>query len=78
MKFRKCYVLREAEINMSELKKGDVFRLGKAADTDCVNPEEWQLAGADAKPCEPEGNAGVECSPLAFVKQPSKNELRFR
>lgn len=77
MEFRKCYVLREQEVDMGKLKKGDVFRMGKAIEKDTVNTEQWSLAKQDAKSCEPEGNSVVECNPIAFVEQPAQNAIRF-
>lgn len=68
-KFRKCYVLREVQIDMDSLKKGDMFRLDKASPTDVVNDVQWSLANEDAKMCEPNGNAIVQATLIAFVAQ---------
>lgn len=77
MKFRKCYVLREIEIPMGDLKKGDIFRLEKASETDCVNTKEWSIAEQGANPCEPDGNVGIEASPISFIKQISSDGTNF-
>jgi len=68
-KFRKCYVLREVQVDMDSLKKGDVFRLDKASPTDVVNEVQWSVANEDAKMCEPKGNTIVQATLIAFVAQ---------
>ena len=69
MKFRKCYVLREIEIPMADLKIGDIFRLEKASEIDCVNPKEWSIVKRNAESCEPEGNTQVKAAPITFTEQ---------
>ena len=78
MKFRKCFVLREQEIDMSKLKKGDVFRMWNTTEIGMGNTEQWSLAKEDAKPCEPEGNNSVMCNPIVFVEQLAQNAIRFQ
>jgi len=71
LKLRKCFVLKEVEIDMDKLKKGDVFRLGKASQEDCVNEDQWSLAKTDSYPAKPDGNSGVDANHLEFVEVPT-------
>lgn len=66
MFLRKCFVLREVQVEMKDLKKGDVFRLGKAAPDDCVNEKEYSVASGDAYSEPPEGNIGVTAEPVVL------------
>jgi hypothetical protein len=65
--FRKCFVLQEIEVNLGDVKAGDIFRMGKASEDDCVNESEWWIALKKAVPCRPRGNYTVEGQQIAFV-----------
>lgn len=78
---RKCFVLREVEVPMEELKKGDVFRLEPATPDDAVNVghHEYSLAKNNASKLEnEEWNCVVEASNISFVLSEHPRQLRFR
>lgn len=77
IKYRKCFVLREVEIDMGKVVEGDIFRLGKATKTDCVNEEQWYVATTKAKACKPKGNYEVNSKPVAFIEQLTLNDVKF-
>ena len=70
MKMRKCFVLRQVEVDMAQVKKGDIFRLTPqdGSEDKFLDPKEWELAVSDAKPCEPEGNYVVEAEPVVVTR----------
>lgn len=42
---RPCFVLREVQVDFEDLKKGDIFRLGKADETDThLNENRYYMA----------------------------------
>ena len=68
-KLRKVWVLREVEIKFEDLKKGDVFRLGKANPKDCVNEQQWSRAVDDPfYPPRSDKKHGIETKEIAFVE----------
>lgn len=67
VKFRKCHVLREQEIDLGSLVKGDIYRLGKASETDHINEKQYNVCRGDAFPIDPPGNASVMSKPVVLV-----------
>lgn len=47
---RPCFILREVQIPMEKVQAGDIFRLGKASDTDDVDEFDYFVATTDARP----------------------------
>lgn len=64
---RKCYVLREIEVDMLEIEKGDLFRLDKATPDDTVDPSQIYLAEESASKTDT-GGVNLSASPIGFVK----------
>lgn len=67
MKFRKCFVLREQEIDMASLQKGDIYRLGKASKADTVNDKQYNICEQNAFPIDPPGNCSVVSKVVVLV-----------
>ena len=65
MLFRKCFVLREVEIPMEELRRGDIFRQGKASPSDCCDEYDYNVANNDAI-LSPDGNTGITATGIAL------------
>ena len=64
--YRKCFVLREIQIPMEELIKGDVFRLEKASTLDCLDENKYSIATEDGKTAPEPMNAEVKAEGLEF------------
>jgi hypothetical protein len=65
---RRCFVLREVEIDVAQVRKADIFRLEPADDDDDV-PTRWNVATADAAPFGRAGDFSVECEPVQVTLQ---------
>lgn len=68
-------MLRQHQIDMKNLEKGDIFKTVNEEAT--TGDEGYYLALKDAQPCEPEGNAVVECVPVSFVKTLPRSDVKF-
>lgn len=81
MTLRRFYVLREVEVPLSEIRKGDVFRMDPADldDAKNVSPEIFFKAMEDVvpDPKRPDGFV-VEAANLAFVVTESPVNLGFK
>ena len=72
---RKCFVLKEVEMTMPELKKGDVFRVDPIDGTDVINIRgKWKIALTDAKSRSPAGNCSLQ---IGHVKLILDKDLEF-
>lgn len=77
-KYRKCFVLREVEVPMLYLRKGDIFRLeGNIGDP--VNQAGFSVADTDAQEsnCSHEQNQSITATPVHFRRQALGTTKRF-
>lgn len=62
---RKVFALREVELPMEDLEKGDVFRIQPACEADTsVDPDQYWYAIEDGYVIDGEAQAGVRCEKL--------------
>lgn len=75
---RRVFVLKSVEVDFDDLKKGDIFRLGKATIDDPVNEDQYYLAKSDAKPKTlEEEKVELSANQINFVETVALDELRL-
>ena len=77
---RKCFVLRDVEIKMEELREGDIFRLQPACPEDAVNVDRYEYSiakGAAGKVPGSEWNCSVESVTISFVESVHPRQINF-
>ena len=70
--FRKCFVLRQVEVPMVDLRVGDLFRLEGDA---LADPSQWSAVTSDAKSIEPDGNCIVNCVAVKVWDGPGQHHV---
>jgi len=73
---RKVYVMKWEQVELEDIKKGQVFRMIPGSDEDYknVNPKEMCLATEDAQPLK-DDNVSIMADRLVFVKQETVHVL---
>ena len=78
MKLRKCFVLREVEVSLIDIKADDIYRLEKAGPEDPVSSNQWMIAESNAVACDPPGNVAVKSQNVALVPVAGAHHGIFR